>query len=821
MGIGLGSVRGVDVADPAVRRLEGERHHGRPDLAALWAEHGPNASVSVLSALVKADLTQRYAWGERPAAAEYLERFPRLRAESDRVLSLVYEEFCLREEQGERLDTQEFCDRYAEWKDSLESQLKYHRVISGVAGPTPAPPRFPMAGDRFQQFTIGAEIGRGGAARVYLARDESLGGRDVVLKVSADRGSEPSILGRLEHPHIITVHTVATRPEANLRGLCMPYHPGLPLDEVIKRVNPAHRPAKARALWDALIAPRGASGAPPTTIGAPPTTMHAAAGWEGYPIRGSYADGVAWVAATLADALAYAHAQKVFHRDVKPANVLLTYRGGPQLLDFNLSHDPDSAEHAEAALRGGTLPYMAPEQLEAFLDPSRWGAVLASADLYSLGLLTRELLTGRGPETPDTTLPLARAIRAMLDRRLDFQPGLRRANRRIPHALESIVERCLAFNPADRYRDASEPAEDLRRYLARRPLKHTINRSPRERALNWTARHRIGLSVAVAVGAVVTLAFSAPAALERFDGWWTAPETRPAFLQTVAKLDGNNVPAALAGFARLSATDRRQPVVGFYSAAALTRRNLMPEALAAFERACRGAEADATLFEWGRAHPKLFLHAETVGAQMLSSLPQNQSRRVEALSCAERMFGLALRSDPLRLISRRGLAVIDEIRGDFAAARLRLNPLVEENGAGLSTGPRAERMLRDLLQQRVRLSIRWARNLLGLPGDPAEALSHAVEAVADLDRAERLVHENNPDERFAQNGLRCEAFLTLSEIAFRRGEMSEALRFAREAKQQLSPLKVHPPEQDASIRSFLERIETRLKALDRPASNPT
>ncbi len=98
-------------------------------------------------------------------------------------------------------------------------------------------------------------------------------------------------------------------------------------------------------------------------------------GWNGFPTRGTYSQGAAWIAMVLARALHYAHGRQIHHRDVKPANILLTINHGPQLLDFNLAESPHSADHAQAALRGGTLPYMAPEQIRAFLNPELWSNV--------------------------------------------------------------------------------------------------------------------------------------------------------------------------------------------------------------------------------------------------------------------------------------------------------------------------------------------------------------------------------------------------------------------------------------------------------------
>jgi serine/threonine protein kinase len=480
----------------AINAVKSDRRRGvAPPLEQYWQMCGPRRSPSDLVALVKTDLQIRFAQGERPSAEEYLQRFPDLQSTKDQVVSLVYEEFCLREEQGEKPDPSTFCDRYERWKDSLVSQLRYHRILSSVEGHDAPAVRFPVPGDHFDKFRLCRVLGSGSAGQVYLALDDSLGEREVALKISPDKGVEHSIQGRLDHEHIVPVLSVVKQPDTGLRGLCMPYRPGPPLDQVIRRVDPAAKPASAMVLWHASL---------PDKAGARDGEDDAAKSvpiWPGFPATGTYVDGAAWIAAKLAGALAHAHARGVYHRDVKPANILLTPRGGPQLLDFNLAHSPYTADAAEAALRGGTLPYMAPEQLEAFLDPDRWSSVTAGADLYALGLVLFELLTGQRPEGPDPDLPLARAIQELVDRRTAPFPSPRETNPAIPHAMEAILAKCLAPMPADRYQSGTDLAEDLARFIERDPLRFASNPSRRERAGNWAQRHR----AAVALGLAATL----------------------------------------------------------------------------------------------------------------------------------------------------------------------------------------------------------------------------------------------------------------------------------------------------------------------------
>ena len=235
----------------------------------------------------------------------------------------------------------------------------------------------------------------------------------------------------------------------------------------------------------------------------------------------------------LARTLHYAHAMRTFHRDVKPGNVMLTFQHGPQLLDFNLSESPHAAQHAEAAMLGGTLPYMAPEQIEAFLNPELWGKVGARADIYSLGLVLRELLTGEAPDLPDEKLPPPRAMRALLDRRARLEVRLRQSNPDVPGALEAIAERCLCFDPDQRYPDAQALAEDLERFLARKPLRWPSTPVRRERLGNWAYRNRRSL-----VHAAVYLTLLGLVAYP----WLAArlkpgPETLPLIRQAVEAID--------------------------------------------------------------------------------------------------------------------------------------------------------------------------------------------------------------------------------------------------------------------------------------------
>src|SRR5581483_11826799 len=161
-----------------------------------------------------------------------------------------------------------------------------------------------------------------------------------------------------------------------------------------------------------------------------------------------------------------------------------------------------------AAGMGGTLPYMAPGQLEAYRG--RPADVDGRSDLFSLGVVLFELLTRKSPFSYRRGRPEGETVQALLDARRQT-PYLRPLNPAVTPAVEAIVRRCLAFDPAGRYQSAGELKEDLERHLANLPLRHAPEPSVRERLRKWRRRHpllastaSLGTAAAVGVGLLLT-----------------------------------------------------------------------------------------------------------------------------------------------------------------------------------------------------------------------------------------------------------------------------------------------------------------------------
>jgi tetratricopeptide (TPR) repeat protein len=291
----------------------------------------------------------------------------------------------------------------------------------------------------------------------------------------------------------------------------MPYFGGTSLARVLETLwrverTPHSGRSLVRSLRDASTAGDGpltwrssfGSGSfpAPPPVGAPaagPAGAAAPAGGGASPLkllsRGSFVEAAAWIIARLAEGLHHAHQRGVLHRDIKPSNILLTAEGQPMLLDFNLAQT--AADTAQAAL-GGTVAYMAPEHLQALAAPDAnpAGSVDHRADIYSLGLVFFEMLTGHGPFTQaGSKSAFPSALQAMADQRGRSVPSARRYRPDIPWSLESVLRKCLAPRPEDRYQDAEQLAEDLRRFLEHRPLKYASELSRREVLAKWLRRN--------------------------------------------------------------------------------------------------------------------------------------------------------------------------------------------------------------------------------------------------------------------------------------------------------------------------------------------
>ena len=384
----------------------------------------------------------------------------------------------------------------------------------------------PSLGDLFLGFRIVEELGRGAFGRVFLAHQGDLAGRLVALKVSAELPGESKTLAQLQHTNIVPIFSA--HQALPLHAVCMPYFGRATLADLLEDVEgQPSLPDSGREFLKVVNSrrsgarPGSVAGSAPGQIGPPgsdhdlpvlPITPAAGAEESGSETlqrigKLSYVDAVLWMGSRIADGLAHAHGRGILHRDLKPANILMTDDGQPMILDFNLSEDLKEGIDASTASAGGTLRYMSPEHLERFLGGAV--AVDARSDLFALGVILYELLTGRPPYEIYAGHSI-RVLRQMIVDRQVAPPSLRSFNPAVSPAVESIVRHCLEPDRERRYHAASEVHTDLERHLANYPLQHATEPSVAERVCKWTRRHpRVGsTSTVLVVSAVLLVALS-------------------------------------------------------------------------------------------------------------------------------------------------------------------------------------------------------------------------------------------------------------------------------------------------------------------------
>ncbi|GAB7186535.1 serine/threonine-protein kinase [Kitasatospora sp. Ki12] len=265
------------------------------------------------------------------------------------------------------------------------------------------------------RYRLVRELGQGGMGQVWQAQDETLD-RPVAVKVislltgNGSRGyeararflREARLTARLQHPNIVTIHDLGEHGEGEDRVpfLVMELVRGEGLDTLMRR---------------------GAA---------------------------SLADAARW-GEQIAHALAAAHAAGIMHRDIKPSNILIAPTGTAKVLDFGIARavDPTDARLTESGFIIGTPPYMAPEQARGFPEPR--------SDLYALGCLLYQLITGRLPfQAPDTIGYLTAHLTEKPPAPSSVAPG-------IPRAWDNLILTLLKKDPTERHTDANVLAQTL------------------------------------------------------------------------------------------------------------------------------------------------------------------------------------------------------------------------------------------------------------------------------------------------------------------------------------------------------------------------
>ena len=425
--------------------------------------------------------------------------------DEERVAELI-DEFTERVERGDSPTIVEYTTKYPALAPLLRDVLPAIQTMKGEAfgnrvsddGVHTGQPLTGVIGD----FRIVREIGRGGMGVVYEAEQLSLGRRVALKTLPFAMALDPVRLNRfrneaqaaaqLHHPNIVPVYAVGT--ERGVWYYAMQIVDGRSLAEALADLRDGEH--NDQTICDGLTETVSTSTDAGTSSQLRDAISESAGGSEFQFIR---------VAVDLcrqaARGLEHAHSMDIVHRDIKPGNLILDGTGRLWITDFGLARICNTSTVTATGDLIGTLAYMSPEQAmgnNAVIDHR--------SDIYSLGATLYELLTLRPVFEEENRAALLKRITT------DEPTAPRKVNPLIPIDLETIILKCLAFDPAHRYRTTTELQTDLTSFLEDRPIA-ARRPSVAERALKWAKRHRplmytgvaaililmVGLSISTAV----------------------------------------------------------------------------------------------------------------------------------------------------------------------------------------------------------------------------------------------------------------------------------------------------------------------------------
>jgi tRNA A-37 threonylcarbamoyl transferase component Bud32/tetratricopeptide (TPR) repeat protein len=475
--------------EQVIERFEDAWRHGQQPAIGDFLPPDAADRPSVLVELVHVDLEYRLKAGYATRVESYLSRYPELADDHSAVVGLIAAEYEQRRRRQPEVAAGEYCRRFPQYGDLLPAVLRVDQAESAAedasaASPTPrstpaaaalagvTPVSEPAGSDPFSTqatlspaqpvptavldlgtipgYEILSELGRGGMGIVYKARQIKLK-RLVALKMilsGAHAGPqevarfcrEAETVARLQHPNVVQVYEVGEQYGRSY--LVLELIEGESLDRKLAGTpQPAHMAAQ--------------------------------------------------LVEVLARAMHVAHQQGIIHRDLKPANVLLTADGTPKITDFGLARKLGETPHTRSGAILGTPSYMAPEQARG-----KNKEVGPAADIYALGAILYELLTGRPPFK--AVIPLDTVLQVISEDPVPprmLQPGT-------PRDLQTICLKCLQKESRRRYVTADELAADLRRFLQGQPIRaRSVGKA--ERLWRWCRRNPAVAGLTAAVFAIL------------------------------------------------------------------------------------------------------------------------------------------------------------------------------------------------------------------------------------------------------------------------------------------------------------------------------